>query len=305
MNQKNEIPVWETGMVELAPNVYAYLQPSGWGWSNAGLIVGKEYAIVVDTLFTIDWNQRFIEAIKKVTDKPVRYVINTHFHGDHTWGNHLFAGAEILCHDRCREEIVKRGQPNTEWLGQVFPEFDFTGVQYTMPHITFSHQLTLCQETREIRLVYYQPAHSIADIIVYLPLEGIVFCGDLLFLYATPLGLESDFAGWIQAMEKLASLKAKKYVPGHGPPCEQEKVWESRQYLVLIRSEARKRYEAGMGPREAALDIDLGEYKQWPNWERILANVERLYREFRGEEETSPMNVTESMMAMRQIAGQH
>lgn len=297
------VPSWETEMKQLASNVYAYVQAGGsWFRSNAGLIVGREYAVVVDSLATVGLTQTFIDEMRKATDKPLRYVINTHHHGDHIWGNHLFSGADIVCHRRCREEALKAEITDPDMLGMMFPDFDFHGIAATPPDITFEKQFTLYVDEREIQLIYYGPGHTVGDIIVYLPQESIVFAGDLLFLYSTPLAMEGCFAGWIEIMEALGNLNAKTYVPGHGPVCGKEGVMESGEYLALIWEEARKRFDRGMSVDAAARDIDLGRFKKWVNWERIIFNLERLQREFGGEEPTSELDAADIMGRMIALA---
>jgi len=303
MTNEYEVPSWETGMKQLAPNVYAYIQAGGsWFESNAGLIVGREYAVVVDSLTTIGLTQTFIDEIRKVTDKPIRYLINTHHHGDHVWGNHLFTGAQIICHRRCREQLLKTEITDPDMLGMMFPEFDFHGIAATPPDITFEKQLTLYINDTEIQLVHYGPGHTVGDITVYLPRENIVFAGDLLFLYSTPLGIQGAFAGWIDTLDAIGNLNAETCVPGHGPVCSKQGLMESRDYLLLIQKEARRRFDEGMSVDDAARDIDLGHYKKWAAWERILFNLERLQREFRGEEPTSKFDEADTMMRMVALA---
>jgi cyclase len=287
---------YQTGMIELVSGVYAYQQPGGWCHSNGGLIVGDEFAVVIDTQFTADLNAAYVDAIRAVTTLPVRYIVNTHHHGDHCFGNHLFPGALTVAHENCRDEIVKRGQPDPAWLAAKFPRYDFGGVKYLLPEITFSDKLDLYQGPRRIELHYYGTCHSASDIAVYLPDQKTVFCGDFVFFENAPLGLDSSFANWIAALDSLIALDASHYVPGHGPVCGVDGIRGAKGYLEMVYREAKIRYGAGMPPLDAARDIDLGEYAGWHCSERIVANVARLYREFAGEPPTSPID-TDSLMA--------
>jgi len=304
MNKEHTVPTWESGVKQLAPNIYAYIQAKAtWYWNNAGFIVGNDYVVVVDALATVGLTQKFRDEIKKITDKPVRYLINTHHHGDHTYGNHVFAGATIISHDYCRREVIEAGIMDPSLLNTIFPEFDFQGIAVTSADITFDKQLTLHMDGREVRLLHFGPGHTVDDIIVYLPAEGIIFAGDFIFLYSTPLGMEGSFAGWLRNLDAMEKLGAQTYVPGHGPVCGAEGLNLCRDYLVFIQGEAKKRFDKGMTVDEAAKDIALGHFKQWPNHERILLNVERLWREFRGEDPaTSKLDVAEVFLRMDAMA---
>ncbi len=301
MPPANRVDEAITGMIEVAPGVYAYQQPNGWCRSNGGLIVGDEFAVLIDTQFTADLNTVYADAIREVTELPVRFIVNTHHHGDHCFGNHLFPEASTVAHQRCREEIIKRGQPDPAWLAAKFPRYDFSGVKYTLPDITFSQRMELYQGGRCLELLYYGPCHSVSDIAVHLPEEKIVFCGDFVFLENTPLGLESSFTNWIKALDSLVALNASHYVPGHGPVCGAGRLLEVKGYLELVYREAEKRYRAGMPP-DAARDIDLGVYAGWHCPERIVANVARLYREFAGEAPTSAIDTDALMAEMDRLA---
>ena len=304
MNKECTVPTWEPGVKQLAPNIYAYIQSRAtWYWSNAGFVVGKDYVVVVDSLATVGLTQRLRDEIRKITDKPIRYLINTHHHGDHIWGNHVFAGAIIISHDYCRRETIQARIMDPALLNTIFPEFDFRGIATTPADITFDKQLTLHMDEREIRLLHFGPGHTIDDVIVHLPDEGIIFAGDFIFLYSTPLGMEGSFGGWLKNLDAMTKLGARTYVPGHGPVCGIEGLNLCRHYLFFVQGEAKKRFDKGMTADQAAKDIALGQFQQWPNRERILLNVERLWREFRGEDPTtSKLNVAEAFLRMETMA---
>jgi len=294
---------WKTQMKELAPGVYAYIQAKGtWFVSNAGLIVGKEDAIVVDSLVNETMVQAFIAEIEKITDKPIRFLINTHHHSDHTWTNHFFPQARVICQSQCRELTMEDLAVDPKSYELMFPELSFDGARVTPQDITFEKELILHQAGRQIRLIHNGPAHTKGDIFVYLPEDGIVFCGDLLFYRCTPLALMGYVSGWIDAMDSLVSLDASTYVPGHGPITGRQGLLEGRDYLVYIRDEARKCFDAGMDAFEAARKIDLQQWEEWADSERIVANVERLYSEFRGEEPAAPLDAMQIFPNMMMLA---
>ncbi|MCD4738574.1 MAG: MBL fold metallo-hydrolase [Anaerolineae bacterium] len=292
-------------MRELAPGVYAYIQTGGtWFVSNAGLIVGPEDALVVDSLANEKMVQAFIAHIKQVTALPVKWLINSHGHGDHTWTNHFFPQAQTICHKLCREMTLAEMKIGPQVYGAMFPHLNFAEAKGTPQDITFEKELTLYQGDREIRLIYNGPAHTKGDIFIYLPDEGVVFCQDLLFYRCTPLALAGYVSGWIDTLELLANLDAKVYVPGHGPATDKSGVLESREYLSYIRDEARQRFDAGMEAFAAARDIPLGKFATWADPERIVPNVERLYSEFSGREPGAPLNVMAIFPNMKRLAAE-
>ncbi len=304
MTDSYEVPLWETQFTQVASGVWAYVQAGGsWMRSNAGLVVGDDYAVLVDSLATVGLTRGLMEQVRRVTDRPVRYIVNTHHHGDHVWGNQVLSEAHIICHRRGREELLKAAVPDPKLLGMMFAGLDFQGIAATPPHITFEDRLSLHCGGRELQAIYLGPGHSVSDVIVYMPQEGVVFGGDLLFLYSTPLGTYGSFEGWIRAMDSMANLEAATYVPGHGPLCSRKGVEESREYLVFVREEARKRFERGMNADEAARDIDLGRFGKWAAWERLLFNLERLNREFAGEPPDSHIDEASIMMRAITLAG--
>ncbi len=285
---------------EVAAGVYAYFQlPGTWMVSNAGLIVGKEHNVVVDSLVNEAMISDFISEIRRVADKPARFLINTHHHSDHTWTNHFFSKSTVICHRNCREATVEDQAIDPKLYEMMFSHLKFDGAKVTPQGITFEKELILYESPRQIHMVYSGPAHTKGDIFVYLPQDGVVFCGDLLFYNCTPLALMGYISGWIDVLETLSKLDADIYVPGHGPITDSKGVLECKDYLIHIKGEARKFYEAGLNAYEASLEIDLGPWKSWGDSERIVANVERLYSEFRGEEPAAPLDAMNLFTQMR------
>lgn len=271
-------------MVELHKDVYAYVATQcTWGWSNAGFVVGEECALVVDTLFTPKLTENFLNQTRAISDKKIKYLVNTHHDGDHCFGNHLLPEAASIAHVNTRAEILEEGVADARKLGIIFPGFDFTGARFTVPEVGFDGMLTINLGKRQLQLLYFGYAHSTGDIVVYLPKEKIVFCGDLLFYRSTPACGSAFFASWINALTKLAEMDVTTFIPGHGSVTDRAGLLECRDYLTLIYGEAKKGFESGLSPRETARQLALGEFIKWANPERVLLNVDRVYRECRGE----------------------
>jgi len=277
---------WKTGMVEVAPNVFAYVQATGeTGISNAGLIIGHAAAVAVDALMVPSMTRRLIAAIKKTTGKPIAQLINTHHHLDHTGGNRFFRGATIVATEKCREALAP-GFPPLPVLQRFMPRFarEFSLLRIELPTVTFQDRLVLHDGDREIHLWHPgMTAHTVGDATVFLPKERVLFTGDIAFHYVTPLAFQGHVGNWIKAADRLLAYEADVVVPGHGPIGGKKDLEHMRDYLALVRREARKRFDGGISAEDAARDIKLGAYASWREAERILPNVVRCYQEFRDE----------------------
>jgi cyclase len=273
-------------MIEVGPKIFAYVQETGeTGISNSGLIVGDSGAVAVDALMVPSMTRRFLAAIGKTTRKPVEQLINTHHHLDHTGGNRLFRGAAIIATEKCREALAP-GFPPLPLLQRFMPRFarEFPRLRVALPTMTFGDRMVLRDTGREIHL--WHPgaaAHTDGDAVVFLPKERVLFAGDLAFHYVTPLAFQGHIGNWIKAADQLLAYDAEVIVPGHGPVGSKADLAHMRDYLALVRREAKKRYDAGMPEEAAARDIKLGAFASWREAERILPNVMRAYQEFRRE----------------------
>jgi glyoxylase-like metal-dependent hydrolase (beta-lactamase superfamily II) len=293
---------YKTGIEEVAPKVYAYIQAYGeLGVSNAGLLLDKDGAMAVDALMVPSMTRRFLSAITKVTKKPVTKLVNTHHHIDHSGGNFLFREAEIISHTYCREEIERTGMP-VEFFQKRIPRFatEFPKLQLAVPEVTFEDRMVFYQAGREVELRHLGPAHTFGDAFVYLPKDKVLFAGDLAFYYVTPLAFQGHVGNWIKVADRILEMDVETIVPGHGPIGSKKELREMRTYLTLIRREAKKRFDAGMTAEQAARDVKLGIYARWREPERILPNIMRLYQEFSNELH-QPLDVMKMFDGMRQL----
>ena len=293
---------WQTGIEEVAPKVYAYIQAYGeLGVSNAGLLLDREGVMAVDALMVPSMTTRFLGAIKKVTRRPVSRLVNTHHHVDHSGGNFLFRDAQVISHTFCRVEQVREGLP-VKQLQQRIPRFakEFSKLKPKVPSLTFEDRLVFHQSGRDVELRHLGPAHTFGDAFVYLPKDKILFAGDLAFYYVTPLAFQGHVGNWIKVADRILKMDVDLIVPGHGPLGGKKELREMRSYLMLIRREAKKRFQLGMSPEEAARDVKLGIYARWREPERILPNIMRLYQEFQNELDR-PIDRQRMMDGMRQL----
>jgi cyclase len=301
---------WRNGLIEIGPKVFAYVQASGidaggdTGVANSGLIVGSESAIAVDALMVASMTRRLVAAYQRATRKPIATLINTHHHLDHTGGNRFFRPATIIATERCRQALAP-GFPPVPLLQRFMPRFarEFPAMKAALPTVTFRDRLALHDGDREIQLWHPgRPAHTVGDAAVYLPREKILFAGDIAFHYVTPLAFQGHIGNWIRAADRLLTFDADVIVPGHGPIGTKKDLKHMRDYLALVRREARKRFDAGMPAEAAARDVKLGVYAAWSDAERIYPNVLRCYQEF-SDELDKPMDLRRMLAGMEALRG--
>jgi cyclase len=287
---------YRRGLHELGDGLYAYLQPDGsWGWSNAGLVCGEGGSLLIDTLFDLHLTRAMLDEMGPVTaERPIVQAMNTHGNGDHWFGNQLLPdGIPIIATAAAVEdmEAVQPGlmhalstasglPPEIEaFVRRAFGPFDFSEIEPRLPTESFSSRHELVLDGRRVELLELGPAHTVGDAVAYVPDAGVVFTGDLLFIEGTPIMWAGPVSNWLAACERILELDASVLVPGHGPVTDHSGVRDVQRYLTYVRDEAARRFEAGMDAEAAALDIDVGDFRDWGDPERIAVNVATVYRE--------------------------
>ena len=148
-----------------------------------------------------------------------------------------------------------------------------------LPTESFDGRRELRVGDRDVQLIQLGPAHTSGDAIAYVPGASVVFTGDILFIEGTPIMWAGPVANWLNACDEIIKLDARVIVPGHGPVTDESGVRDVQRYLGYVRDEAGKRFEAGMDETAAADDIDIGDFRDWGDPERIAVNVATIYRE--------------------------
>ena len=276
---QDELP--PPSLEEVSPGVYAYIQLDGsWGLNNTGFITGSESVSVVDTCFTEARTRAFLQAIKSVTDLPLRTLVNTHHHGDHTHGNYLVSDASIIGHELCRQTVIDTG---LHALHPLFPNVTWGDLELAPPFITFNDRLDLYVDDLKLELHFMGPAHTTNDVVVWLPERKLLFTGDLVFNQGTPFVAMGSIAGSLVALDRLREFGAETIVPGHGSVCGPDVMDGIGDYLRFIQDTAKAAFDSGLTPLQAAQQTVLGRFAGWHDTERIAGNLHRAYSELRGE----------------------
>ncbi|NML54511.1 MBL fold metallo-hydrolase [Streptomyces sp. R302] len=282
------MPATDPYVVTLAPHVHAYVQPDGgWCLNNAGFLGDAGESLLVDTTATERRALLLREAVLAAGLPLPRTIVNTHHHGDHTYGNGVFRPeARIVGHENCRTEQLAAGHQ----LHLLWPQTDFGRVEITPSDLTYGDRLTLYAGGVEVRVLHPGPAHTTGDSIVHLPEQGVVFTGDLVFQGGTPFVPMGSVAGSLRALDVLRSLDAERVVPGHGPVTDPSAYDATERYLRWVLELAAEGRAKGDPPLETARRADLGEFAAWRESERLVANLHRAYAELEGLPEGHPLD---------------
>jgi glyoxylase-like metal-dependent hydrolase (beta-lactamase superfamily II) len=202
----------------LSEHAYAYTAE---GDPNTGVIVGDDAVMVIDTQATPVMAADVIRRIREVTDKPIRYVVLSHYHAVRVLGASAYGAQHVIASQDTRELIVERGeQDKASEIGRfprLFRNVESVPAGLTWPTITFQGQMTLWLGTLQVQLLQLGRGHTKGDTIAWLPQEKILFSGDLVEFDATPYAGDAYFEDWPATLDALAALQPQQLVPGRGP----------------------------------------------------------------------------------------
>ena len=245
------------GLQRISDHVYGYVgvknpSPAKSFGANTGLVVGKDAALVIDTLISAKEARRFLSDIQKITDKPVKYVVNTHHHLDHAWGNCEFVkhGATVIGQKNALSHLAEDAKALAHPENFGLTAQDLQGTTLQGPTITFTDAMTIDLGGVTVELTYLGPTHSDDSITAYVPQDKVLFVGDALFTGYHPFLAEGDLANWQQVLTKLLQTPADKIIPGHGPVSGKTDLENMAVYLREFDALARTLC-AGKSPNDA------------------------------------------------------
>ncbi|MEY3251279.1 MAG: hypothetical protein RL227_252 [Pseudomonadota bacterium] len=245
----------KVSFTKLSDNAYAYTAE---GDPNTGVIVGDDAVLVLDTQATPVMAQDVIRRIREVTDKPIQYVLLTHYHAVRVLGASAYQPRHIIASQDTYDLIVERGeQDKASEIGR-FPRL-FRNVEsvppgLTWPTLTFTGKMTLWLGSLEVQLLQLGRGHTKGDTVAWLPQQKILFSGDLVEFDATPYAGDAYFSDWPATLDAVAALQPQKLVPGRGAALvTPEQVAAGLQGTRDFISDVRASVEAGV---KAGLDLN-------------------------------------------------
>ncbi len=250
-----DLEVKQVSFSKLSDNAYAYTAE---GDPNTGIIVGDNAVLVLDTQATPVMAQDVIRRIREVTDKPIRYVLLTHYHAVRVLGASAYVaeGAQhIIASEDTRDLIVERGeQDKASEIGRfprLFQNVDSVPPGLTWPTLTFRGKMTLWLGKLEVQLLQLGRGHTKGDTVAWLPQQRILFSGDLVEFDATPYAGDAYFNDWPQTLDNIAALQPAQLVPGRGaalttPAQVAAGLQGTRNFIADVRSSVQEGVKAGL-----------------------------------------------------------
>jgi len=269
----------------VAPDVYAFIgvpediAPANRGnVINSGFIVGPSGVIVIDTGINAAHGRAILAAIRKVTDRPVALIINTHPHPENVLGNIAFAssGAPILARKETIDAMKARCEICYAHVEGILGKEAMAGTDIVIPAVAVTENGPREAGGRTIELYHFGWGHTEGDLSVFDAQSGVLFASDLVYLDRIPYTHEARVKGWIAALAELQKIPARRIVPGRGPIADPRRIAETYDYLTALVAVTQKYYEKGRGV------VDM---LQEPG-----ANVPR-FRSWALYEETHPLNL--------------
>jgi cyclase len=279
---------------EIAPSVFfryssisATDQTVPFGGSNNIWVVFKDYVVVFDANFPKEAGD-VLAAVRKTTDKPVRYVIDSHHHGDHAYGNAVFAaaGANVIASANADRWLREKGPKEFADAGRgPTGRKDVRDSSLKAPDVILDQKLVLDDGTQRVEILFLGHAHTPGDVVAFLPKHGLLCTGDACVNGAFNYSGHADTASWVKVLEKMQQLDVKRICPGHGPVAGKDLLEKQKRYWVELRQHVRKGIDAGQEFADIRKGLDLPWYKEWTGVEARSRdeNVRRVYDELTGK----------------------
>jgi cyclase len=260
---------------KIGPDLYAYISEND-GSANATFLVSDRGSLVVDTGVNAQEGRKLLDAVRKISPAPVRWIVNTHYHPDHRGGNSAVGpDAVIISTFETRAAVLRtQSEHSAEKAQKLESEYQLNET------FTGSTALTLFVGEHEVRIYYPGPAHTRGDAIVYFPDERAVSTGDLFLTNSCPAMDDGDMENWIVALEKILALPVEHVVPGHFGLATKSELQTFHNYLADLRDQVSRMHGNGATLDLIQKSLDLHAYKdfrQYPQYEATFKDNAAAY----------------------------
>lgn len=295
--------------------------PDGNAVANAGFVVLDESVLVFDTHFTPEAGAELWKVIRSITSKPIRYVINSHGHSDHTHGNQAFAEAHLIGSANARRDVMQVDIPSRDRTLSIaenqlrmlrqeskknidassaarLQEQIKTREEYMQaisklkiiaPSVIVDDTLTIRDGQKEARILYLGVGHTDGDIVLLLPELKIAFVGDLFFNKAIPNAQDGSILEWMNTLKEVAGLNAEKFVPGHGPIGTKKDVENFLAYFEELKRIVQAALDRGDSLEQATQQIQVPDkYSSYQFQNLFPANIQKMYVELKAQQPRIP-----------------
>ena len=251
---------------QLAPGVYyREADPAKRIIANSGWVVFRDYVLVIDANYP--WGAKeILTDIRATTNKPIKYVFDTHYHADHLFGDSVWvdAGATVLCSDECTEES-RRKNPAAWANDKGSGEFSLKPYRLEHPQQSFRGRMVIDDGEHRVELTRVGPGHTAGDAVAYLPKERILFTGDLCVNGPSNNMADPDASpdGWLRALDNLTFWDVATLIPGHGEPGTTATIRGQRAYIAAIINGVRDAAGNGVSEPDLEKKLDLSSYGGW------------------------------------------
>jgi glyoxylase-like metal-dependent hydrolase (beta-lactamase superfamily II) len=275
----------------IGPDLYAFTAE---GDPNSGVIVGDDGVMVIDAQATPVMARQVIDRVAEITDKPIKYVLLTHYHAVRVLGASAYAGAEILASEATRALIVERGKADMDSEIGRFPRL-FRAVEsipgLTWPSVTFPDQMSVWLGRREVRIMHIGRGHTAGDVVAFVPDANVVFSGDLVEYHSACYCGDAHFTDWPATLDRLAEFSAKALLPGRGAALKTPKqvadgIALTEDFLTTLYGTVTESVSKGRSLKEtydAARRVMDPKFSSFAIYEHCMPfNVSRAYDEAKG-----------------------
>lgn len=276
---------------KVGPGCYAFTTD---GDPNSGVIIGETSVLIVDAQPTPAAAQKVMDCVRSVTDKPIKYVVLTHYHAVRSLGASAYEASDIITSDLTKRLIAKRGEADWAAQNSRFPRLfkdggDIPGL--TWPTLSFASSMSLDLGGREVRLMHLGRGHTMGDVVVWVPGSGVLFAGDLVENKAACYCGDAHLADWPRALERIAAFRPKAIVPGRGNAVVgstevADAMAETRDFIVTLRETAADCVDAGKGLKDTFVSVKQvmdGRFGAYTLYDQFMPfNVARAYDEALG-----------------------